>query len=571
MLVTVTVHTNDREECFDCKRDDALEPALFWCVDASCGCDGQRPLCSEHADIHRLKRSHVVVRRTHELGIPADRLPGVTTCDKEGHGGPLVIACKSEGTCGALLCLAPGCAPLHPHHAEPISDAGARAVPVLKSALATLEAHRTTASDTASQARSDLRRLHQRRADALAALRTLYDAQVAEVNRVFQEKEALLLALLTKARAAAGEAATAAAACDLALRVASSDPLILARVARSVLTSASILEAREASFAPVDSSLEVVVNYREPVFASTVGLVKTWENSAHCSLEWEGKRDVHPGRELSLVLKLCNHRMSPCDEVPVDAVNVQLLKSPPVASLESEADTELPTTRTALALTAASPGVYKAVFNAPEAIDGSILTADAFIQGRPVASTSAGRVYTREPLAWDPFAGSLRTISPDGWLTATNRATYNSCFRGRTGLCRPGSSELKLQLEVVTGPEVQNLTIAIGSTDKFQGSTWNFSKNPSFPFFYEAFYGAVNATPYHSNTGQLRVNSRGKTYKFIFCVKDHMMTFQAGLVDGAPASGQGRHGLQSQPGEWDLPDAFYLLIGCDHAGYVAYI
>jgi hypothetical protein len=407
----------------------------------------------------------------------------------------------------------------------------------------------------------------------LANLRTLYDAQVAEVNRVFQEKETLLLALLTKARAAAGEAATAAAVSDLAL--ASSDPLTHLAVSRSVQLSLSKCDT-SIGFARVDSTLEVVLSLRPGGARFPMATFETtWETSSKCSLEWDSGDEVCPGQELSLVLKLNDRNGRPCTEVELQAIQLRLSKSTSVALRVPGISTS------GLTVSRVTPGVFKSLFAAPssaEAIDGMVLSASATICGRAVATSSTRRIpSSRRVLAWDIAAGSLRTISADGWLTTTDSATNlnSSCFRGRTGVCRPGSSELNLQLEVRTGPEVKNLTIAIGSAPKFQGCTWDFSKNMSFPFLYEAYYGAVNATPYNSNTGQLCVDSPNATYKFVFNVIDHMLTFQAGLIS-APANSSAAFGPEShwQPGEWELPDAFYLLIGCAHAGYefrVSYI
>lgn len=529
-------------------------------------------------------------------------------CGQKGPAGALTFACDAKpAACATLMCDA--CALHHAgiHSIQPLQAVIAGREATLRGAMEGLASHCTRVAQETAQARRDLAGLPAKRAAAAAALehsfqrhqarlRALYDAQIADLDAAYTVKSTALTGRVVKSRAVLGEAATLRLACERAL--ASSDPLTRVQVGRSAADTLRKVEAFAASCPTLDPSLGVAAREPEGGSASLGALrlgrlITTWEAKEQCSLVWDTREAcVTPMTRVPVTLVLRAHDGSPAD-VPVKVVTIMSRvyrglhagSRPGAGGGSADADQT-----TGMQATLVGPGVFQATYTVPYGTeDGTEFTAVAMVQGRLVAEASALRVFACPPLTWvtvkeqfDPLRLQTRKallVSNTEGGVPLGVALPTPGFLGRTTLISPHPHEaLQFQLEVTTGSgsgaegergrgtATGKVIVALGSQQTIGHASMSHDSNAGLAFFYDAFRGLVNVTPSRvTHTGQDRARAMpmdlaGTTYVLRFRVCQRTLTFKAGR-----RRGQGQQPeLDSQPGQWVVPTAFYLLVACRH-------
>jgi hypothetical protein len=167
---------------------------------------------------------------------------------------------------------------------------------------------------------------------------------------------------------------------------------------------------------------------------------------------------------------------------------------------------------------------------------------------------------------FDKAAGAVskRTISNGGrTLTTTAQSKHPHGFTGRTPLLRTGLGvSFTLELDVTLGPSAGpgvDLVLELGPV-RDRGSFFQYAPVFGQVFHYNASNGGVNVS-LRSN-GYPTLNTPHARCVYHLHVKGNQLTFSAGPPGSEPAL---------QPGEWTLPDAFYLFVGLCNPGCVARI
>ncbi len=556
-------------------------------------------LCANHATVHR-DWGHTLTPLHSDSAPPPAAVFGVSHCPKPEHAGNEGRISHYCRGCKQLTCIHCG----HDDHVAvghsimPVAAAGAEAATALAAALPELQrgiAHHRAVRDqalteqeavTANRAAA-VAAVRQRTAALAAQLQAVEAAVLAEVHAAADNKLRQATAKMASARSTVATLTTLVSCAETALAP-GAPPAVVMHVLRSV--GARLGVARDASVPAVDTTLELCLDDRVPVFP--VGAVVTMgvdTNRSDVSVSTSGSSDsgdaaaVSPGGEVLAAVTLVRYDGSPAD-VAVETLCVTAVVAPRFVEPEghaggdsggagagagavgsSAAGAGLPVT-----LTKQGPGVFAAALTCPAwsgalAAAGARLVVEARVRGVNLRGSPA-MLWVRAPIAiaFDPAAGAGRDLCADRSKLRTTGRTAE-LFRGRTHVLRIGSGvSLDISLEVTTGPTAGDCSIALGAPASIVDNTFDYSSNTGHAFFLHAFCGEVNV-PYTTGGGRypalrapnsrsvLMFHVRGTTLTFSMGANGAAVTPQPGPVTGEP--------------HWTLPSEFHLLVACSCSGY----